>query len=154
MTNRERLAILNEVMDRAYETLGTTPTEEMQYDGFRKLVESLSSMHYLLHELECSLEPEYVGCVSEAVPAPVQETAAPEKTVSEEVQPEPVVASPSADREETIKYDKPTVRAALQGLRQKGINANSIIQKLGYENFPAVPETKYAELMAAIEEAS
>jgi len=54
--------------------------------------------------------------------------------------------------EETKTYSKEEVRAELAMARKRGVNVAELLQEFGVDQFPAVPASRYGELMDKLAE--
>ena len=54
--------------------------------------------------------------------------------------------------EETKTYTKEEVRAELAKARKRGVNVAELLQEFGVDQFPAVPASRYGELMDKLAE--
>lgn len=80
----------------------------------------------------------------------VEEVKAEKPEPSVEEYAPPVMNNPEPAEEP--KIDVPTltkevVRAALAKSRKAGVNVTELLQEIGYDNFSAVPASKYGEIM-------
>lgn len=138
MTREEKIRILEDAQVRAFEVIADTDGKEMGSEEFSRLLDVAWRLTWM------SERPAELDMDERVVLAPVQETTAPEKTVSEEVQPEPE----SGMTKEALKEHLITLSNKYDAL-----DVSVYMNELGYSKLSDIPASRYNELLAKVEAA-
>lgn len=144
MTLKEKIQILNDAVQRAYEEVERTDGSSMGTENFQRLLNAIDRMQFIR---DVQLKEGYV------IPDPVKDFA-PEPEIPAEPDPsdEPEPEKPETGDDEEPAFKMEEVRAALAKARGRGVNVSEIIRSFGVNSFPEIPKNKYGAIMAKLAE--
>ena len=145
MTTEEKIQILRNAADRAYETIAETPGAKMASQDFLNLLYAADRLHWMEHVLTEGpppFEPESREPEPEKTTEPVEIES--EKPAAEQP------AKPN-DAEPAVKIESSTVRGALSAARAKGVDVAAIITSFGAKSFSDLSPSDYPAIMEALE---
>ena len=156
MNNKEKRAILEAAIDRAYTIISESSVAEMMGTPFGDLLFHIDQMESLASGLVGSEEgqQEVTGAVGDPnlCPGPSDAGTAKESLAVEAAEPEQTPAEDEGETEEPTTYTKEEVKSALAKARVKGVNAVAVLRQVGADSFQTLTSNKYAEVMRIIEQ--
>lgn len=153
MTTEQKLQILRDATDRAYETIAKTSGSDMASPEFHSLLYTIDRFNWMENGLTEGRPP----FESEAR-QPEPEKPAKPKPVETESTPEPVKPAEEKPTKPDgagteVKIDSGTMRGALSRAQVNGVNVAEIIRKFGAKSFTALRPDTYPAIMEALKEA-
>ena len=149
MTKQQKLEILENAVERAYDQISATPGENMASEDFMRLMEATDRLTYMAIRVEESSPvrtektPEPVETHEAPSPAPVCKEPSEQETTSAEEEPEP-----SLTKAEMV------TRLSELGDACPGDNViPGVMKDMGYEKLSQVPASQYAKLLEKAEAA-
>lgn len=141
MTREEKIKILEEAQERAFEEIAQTSGKDMGSEEFTRLLGAAQSLEWMAQPHEARYP---------AVPVPEEGSAPDEGQIEEpkpEIVPEQVQTAPTMSKEE--------VRDKLSTYSNKydSLDVASIMAEMGYGKLSDIPATRYCELLEKVEAA-
>lgn len=156
MTTEQKLQILRDATDRAYETIAKTSGPDMVSQEFHNLLGAIDRFNWMEHFLTEGrppfepVKPDDTEPEKPAEPKPVE--TEPEST-PEPVKPAEEKPTKPDGAGTEVKIDSGTMRGALSRAQVNGVNVAEIIRKFGAKSFTALSPDTYPAIMEALKEA-
>ena len=135
MTREEKIQILNDAVQRAYEEVESTGGPSMGTEDFQRLLHAIEQMQFIRDVQLANNHPR---------PDPERDFA------PDEVQPEP---EPEPEPETGISKEELRDKLSTYSNKYDSLDVAKIMAEMGYSRLSEIPATKYAELLAKVEAA-
>ena len=157
MNNKEKRAILEAAIARAYTAIDETSGAEMKDERFGDLLFNIDHMESLAADQALGEEGQQgvTGTVESQNPCPGPEAeagTAKESLAVETAEPEqtPTEAKEQETQKPTMTIEE--LKAVLIDVRKKGVNVPALLRQVGADSITTLTSNKYAEVMRLIEQ--
>lgn len=166
MTRDQKIKVLSDALDRAYQAVENSSADDMREHWFSQLMNNLGQLEEMCLRIHFTKDKEMAapdqapetdandsGTTKESLEAPAEAPVA--ETVQEPVQEQEQEQVPAAEEsgkpEET--YEGWQVRAALANLKSKSkVEPKDLLKSFGFNGFSSVPADRYPAIMKAVKE--
>ena len=163
MTSDQKIKVLSDALDRAYQAVESSSAEDMREHWFAQLMNNLGQLEEMGLRIHFTRDKELGLPNSGTGESDVQETervsivsgatgddGTPKESL--EVPSETPATEPEEAENPAPTYTREEVKRALARARVKRVNVVAVLRQVGTDSFLTLTENKFAEVMQIIEQ--